>query len=298
MLQSQTDTMPTKRDYYEILGVDKGATGAEIKTAYRKMALKFHPDKNKEKDAEDKFKEINEAYEILTNEEKRQAYDQFGHAAFDPRSGGFGGFGQAGRTGGAGPSTYTYRSTGGGQPFGDASFDFSDPFDIFEQFFGGASPFGRARPAKPHYSIKIDFMDAVKGSEKSLIHQGKEYAVKIPAGANDGTRIQFNEFVVSINVATHEAFKRDGYDIFVDVEIPFTLAALGGQVIVPTIDKDVTLKVRAGTQPNTMIRLRGKGVKHLRGNNRGDQYIRLVVVIPKTMSREQKQLMKRFMNTL
>ena len=290
--------MPTKRDYYEILGIEKGAGKAELKAAYRKMALKYHPDRNKEKDAEEQFKEINEAYEVLSDEKKRQAYDQFGHAAFDPRSGGFGGFGQAGRTQGSGPFTYTYSSSGGGNPFGNMGFDFSDPFDIFEQIFGGASPFGQAQRAKAHYSIKIEFMEAVKGTKKTIIHQGKEYSVIIPAGANDGTRIQFNDFVVSINVSVHDDFKRDGYDIFTDVEIPFTLAALGGQITVPTIEKGVRLKVRPGTQPNTMIRLRGKGVKHIRGNAHGDQYIRLVVIIPKTLNRQQKKLMKRMADAL
>lgn len=288
--------MSTKRDYYEILGVDKGASQQDLKKAYRKMALKYHPDKNKSEDAEEKFKEVNEAYEILSNEEKRKAYDQFGHAAFDPRSGGFGGFGQAGATGGRrGPFTYTYSTSG--QPF-DVNFDFSDPFDIFEQFFGGGSPFGGARRAKPHYSLKIDFMDAIKGTERTIIHQGKEYKVKIPAGANDGTRIQFNDFVVSLNVGTHETFKRDGYDIFVDVEIPFTTAAMGGNIEVPTIEDEVTMKVRAGTQPNTMIRLKEKGVKHLRGNQRGDQYVRLKVSVPEKLSREQKSLLKEFEKTL
>lgn len=286
--------MPTKRDYYEILGVEKGASQAELKSAYRKMALKYHPDRNKEGDAEEKFKEINEAYEVLSDEKKRQTYDQFGHTAFDPRAGGFGGFGQAGRTGQAGPFTYTYRTSGGGAPFGGGfDFDFSDPFDIFEQFFGGASPFGRARQQKVHYSIKITFMEAVKGIEKTLIHQGKEYKVKIPAGANDGTRIQFNDFVVSVNVAPDDQFKRDGYDVFTDVDIPFTLAALGGKIEVPTIDDKVTLKVRAGTQPNTMIRLRGKGVPHLRGSGKGDLYIRLKVKVPQKLNRAQKKLMKK-----
>lgn len=283
--------MPTKRDYYEILGVNKTASAAELKAAYRKKALEFHPDRNKSADAEEKFKEINEAYEVLANPQKRASYDQFGHSAFDPRSGGFGGFGGAQKQG---PFSYTYYSTGG-NPFGGGQaggFDFSDPFDIFEQFFGGASPFGGAYRQKPHYSLRVSFMDAVTGTERTIIHQGKQHTVKIPAGANDGTRIRFNEFDVSINVLPDETFKRDGDDVFADVEIPFTMAAMGGTIEVPTIDGRVNMKVRAGTQPNTMIRLREKGVPHLRGTGRGDAYIRLVVTIPKTLNREQKHLLE------
>lgn len=283
--------MATKRDYYEILGVSKDVSDADLKKAYRKMALKFHPDQNKEADAEEKFKEVNEAYEVLSDKQKRQTYDQFGHAAFDPSSastGGFGGFRQAG-----GPFTYSYSTSG--SPFGNA--DFGDPFDIFEQFFGGASPFGRARPAKPHYSLKITFMEAVQGAEKSFIHQGKERTVKIPAGANDGTRIQYDDFVISIDVAPHDTFKRDQYDIFVDHEISFTLAALGGNITVPTIHEDIKLKIRPGTQPTTMIRLQGKGVPHIRGRGVGDQYVRLIVTIPKNLSREQKKILKKFQDT-
>jgi DnaJ-class molecular chaperone len=284
--------MPTKRDYYEILGVEKTALASEIKSAYRKMALEFHPDRNKAADAEEKFKEINEAYEVLSNAEKRQAYDQFGHTAFDPRAGGFGGFGQAGQTGRAGPFTYTYTNTGG-NPFGGFGVDFSDPFEIFEQFFGGGgSPFG-GRVRKTHYSLTIEFLEAAKGTEKTLIHQGREYAVKIPAGANDGTRIQFHDFVVSLNVKADERFKRDGYDVFVDEVIPLTVAVLGGQITVPTIEDEVTLKVRPGTQPNSMIRLRGKGIQHVRGSGRGDEYIRLVVEIPKDLTRDQRKIFKR-----
>jgi molecular chaperone DnaJ len=179
-------------------------------------------------------------------------------------------------------------------PFGGGGVDFGDPFDIFEQFFGGASPFGRAYQQKPHYSIKISFMEAVKGAERTIVHQGKEHTVRIPAGANDGTRIRFTEFDVSINVTPHPQFKRDGDDSFVDMEIPFTTAALGGNVEVPTVDGPVKMKVRAGTQPNTMIRLKEKGIPHLRGNGRGDHYIRLVVTIPQSLSREQKRMLEAF----
>lgn len=290
--------MTTQRDYYEILGVEKGASKAELKKAYRKKALEYHPDKNKGEDAEEKFKEVNEAYEVLSDEKKRKAYDQFGHAAFDPRSG-FGGFGGDGQSQSyrQGPFTYTYSSSGGGNPF-QGFGDFSDPFEIFEQFFGGGSPFGGRRQAKPHYSIKVSFMDAVKGTEKTIVHQGKQHTVKIPAGAHDGTRIRYNEFAVSVDVQGDDTFKRDGYDLFVEVDVPFTMAALGGEIEVPTIDEKVKLKVRAGTQPGSLIRLKGRGVPHLRGSGQGDQYVRIMVEVPKSLSKKQKELLEELDTTL
>lgn len=284
--------MTTKRDYYEILGVAKGSAKEEIKKAYRKKALQFHPDRNKEADAEQKFKEVTEAYEILSDDQKRQTYDQFGHAAFDPRAAGFGGFSNAGQ---AGPFSYTYYTSGGGNPFADfGGADFGDPFQIFEQFFGGASPFTRARAPKTHYSVRISLRQAIEGVEKTIVHQGKTHEVRIPPGADDGTRIQYNEFVVSVAVENDKTFKRDGDDLFADVEISFAKAALGGEMKVPTIEGEIKLRVRAGTQPNTMVRLRERGVPHLRGGGRGDLYIRLVVTVPKNLSREQKKWLQTF----
>ena len=206
--------MATKRDYYDILGVTKSASGSELKSAYRKLALKWHPDRNKEAGAEAKFKEINEAYEVLSNPDKKAKYDQFGHAAFDPSSG-FGGA-QGGQSYRQGPFTYTY-STGGGfeDLFGGQGQGFSDPFNIFESFFGGQNPFGSQYQPKPHYSMTIDFMDAVKGVEKSFIHQGKQYTVKVPPGADDGTRMRYSELDVSFNVKPHKIFRREGDDIFI-----------------------------------------------------------------------------------
>lgn len=285
--------MATKRDYYEILGVTKSATKDEIKKAYRKKALEFHPDRNKAADAESKFKEVNEAYEILSNDQKRQTYDQFGHAAFDPSAGGgFGGFGGFGgtRSGRSGPFTYTYTSSGGPTNFGN--FDFSDPFEIFESFFGGGGG-GFARPQqRTRYSLHIDFMEAVTGAQRSLVHQGKSHTINIPAGVDNGNRIRFQDFDVSIEVGTHPDFKRDGADIYTDFEIPFTTAALGATIEVPSLTKPIKLKVRPGTQPNTMVRLAGQGIKHVHANRHGDQYVRLVVTIPKSLNRHQKDLLQ------
>ena len=288
--------MADKPDYYSVLGITKGASATEIKSAYRKAALKWHPDRHKDdkENAEKKFKEINEAYQVLSDPKKKQSYDQFGHQAFSgggaPGGNPFAGGGQSGRWG---PFTYTYSSSGGGgqgTPFsskgGPASgWDFGDPFDIFEQFFGG----GFRRPQVPRYSITIDFMEAVEGVSKKVDIGGKKRTIKIPAGVDDGTRINFNDFILSISVRPHKLFERRGADVYVRVAIPYSLATLGGNLEVPTVDGDVRLKVRAGTQPGTMVRLRSKGVRHVRGRGRGDEYVRLVVDVPEKLNREQKK---------
>lgn len=286
--------MATTKDLYDILGVKKTATAAEIKSAYRKLALKWHPDRNKEKEAEQKFKEIGEAYEILSDPQKRTRYDQFGHAAFGQGNGGFNPFGQGGN-----PFGGTYY-TGGNINFEDlfgGQGGFSDPFDIFASFFGGANPFGNAQyKAKPHYTIKISFMDAVNGITKTIVHQGKKHDVKVPAGVDNGTHIRFADFDVVVEVGTDKRFKREGYDVVVDKEMPFTEAILGGQVTVPTLDGELKVKVRAGTQPGTILRLSGKGIKHLQGNGHGDLYIRFIIKLPERLSRRQKDLLKAFEN--
>ncbi|OGJ22555.1 MAG: hypothetical protein A2804_02175 [Candidatus Pacebacteria bacterium RIFCSPHIGHO2_01_FULL_46_10] len=285
--------MTTKRDFYDILGVHKSASKDEVKAAYRKLALQYHPDRNKAADAEQRFKEINEAYQALSDDEKRKAYDQFGHAAFDPASG----FGSNPFTGGSrqGPFTYTYSSTSG-NPF--AGFDFGegggDPFEIFESFFGGSNPFGGRARRKPRYTLVISFMEAAKGTEKKVAIDGQEHVIKIPAGADDGTRIRFNEFDITLNVQPDAVFKRDGYDLYIDREIPFATAALGGTIDVPTLEGEMTLKVRPGTQPNTMIRLRGSGIQEINSHGRGDLYVRIIVRVPEKLTRRQRELVEEF----
>jgi len=298
--------MPTTRDYYDILGVSKNAPKEELRKAYRKQALEWHPDRNKSSNAEKKFKEINQAYEVLSDSEKRAAYDQFGHAAFQPGGFGAGAGPFAGgptpggqtRTYRQGPFTYTYTTRGGdpsaGSPFEGLGFDFSDPFEIFEQFFGGASPFRRQAAQISRYGLSISFDEAVHGCEKEIKIDGKKRKIKMPAGVTDGSRIRFRDFYVSIDVKPDQVFKRDGDDIIIDMIIPLSTAMLGGTVEVPTIDGDLKLRIRKGAQPGMMIRLRGKGVPRLRRGGRGDQYVRISVQIPEKLTRKQKELIKEF----
>jgi DnaJ-class molecular chaperone len=277
--------MATKRDYYDILGVSKNASKDELKKAYRKLALEWHPDKNKSPEANEKFKEINEAYEVLSNPQKKQTYDQFGHAAFTPGGGA--------EYGGGWPFTYTYTTYGGeagqGSPF--EGFDFSDPFEIFEQFFGGGSPFRQAA-RKPRYGLSLTFQEAVKGVEKEVSIDGRRRKIKIPAGVDEGSRIEFNDFYITIDIKSDKTFQREGNDILVNQEIPLMTAILGGIIEVPTIDGELKLRVRPGTQSGTMVRLAGRGVKKLHGYGHGDQYVRLLVKIPEKLTREQKEALK------
>lgn len=290
--------MATKRDYYEVLGVSKGASSEELKKAYRKLALEWHPDRNKSSNAHDKFKEINEAYEVLSDPKKRETYDQFGHAAAG--QGPFGGSGGSRQ----GPFTYYYSTGGGpqGNPF--EGFDFSDPFDIFEQFFGGGfgGGFGRSagsRRSREAYQITIDFLDAARGASRE-IHLPRGIAgegsvrrtIKIPAGVDTGSRIRFDDFDIVVEVRPDNKFRREGNDIIVDQEISYVQAALGAVVEVPTIDEPVKIRVQPGTQPGTLIRLRGKGVPHVRGSGRGDQYVRIQLAVPTHLSRREKELLE------
>lgn len=283
--------MAAKRDYYEVLGVSKTASAAELKSAYRKLALEWHPDKNKAADAETKFKEINEAYQILGDPTKKAQYDQFGPASAQ----GFGGQGSPFGGGQGGPFRYTY-STGdsASSPFGDTI----DPFEIFEQFFGGSgNPFGRRAPAKPHYSLKIPFMTAVRGGSEEVSIDGKKHVIKIPAGADTGTQMRFTDFDITFEVQPDPTFAREGADVYINHKIPFTQAILGGETTVPTLEGRLNLKIRPGTQPGTVVRLTGKGIAKLnsfRKEDKGDFYVKLVIEFPNKLSREQKKLLEEF----
>ncbi len=299
--------MATKRDYYDILGVGKSASIDEIKKAYRKLALQWHPDRNKSPDAHEKFKEINEAYAVLSDPKKKETYDQFGHAAFQPGMGGGapgqGPFGGAGGFRQQGPFTYYYSTggQGGGMPFGDS--EFFDPFEIFEQFFGGgfSTRGGYARHRREAYQITIDFMDAMRGVTREVhVPRGRagegsmRKTIKIPAGVDTGSRIRFDDFDIIVEVRPDKTFKREGDDLIIDHDITFAQAALGAIIEVPTIDGDLKIRVKPGTQPGTLIRLRGKGAPNARYGGRGDQYVRIGLRVPTHLNHRQKALLEEF----
>lgn len=293
--------MASEQDYYQILGVAKNASDTELKSAYRRLALQWHPDRNKSADAEAKFKEITRAYEILSDQQKRQTYDQFGAAAFEA-AGGFNGP-SPGPSGGfqQGPFSYTYR-THGGQGGPTINFDvggFSDPFEIFEQFFGGgftASAQRRARRAT--YSLGITFLEAAKGTEKTVEIGGKPVKIKIPAGVDDATRVRFADFDILVSVWPDKTFQRNDLDIHVEIKIEFVAAILGTSVQVPTIDGPVTLKIPAGTQPDTVMRLRERGIKDPRSRHNGDEYVHIKLQIPNKLTSEQQDLLAHYQETL
>jgi DnaJ-class molecular chaperone len=275
--------MATKADYYQILGVSKNATADELKKAYRSMARKHHPDVDKTPGAEEKFKGINEAYQVLSDPQKKAAYDQYGHAAFEQ-----GGMGAGQGPFGGGQGGYqTYSWSSGGQDAGG----FADPFDIFEAFFGGQSPFGR-QARLPRYAINLTFDEAVGGVEKEIEAEGKRQKIKIPVGVDDGTEIKFSNFVLVCQVRQSDKFRRRGYDIITEKEISFTQAALGTVTEIETVEGNVKIRIPAGTQPGTQIRLRGKGIKHVTGRGQGDHYVIIRLKIPTKLSREQKHLLE------
>lgn len=281
-------------DYYEVLGVSKSATDQEIKTAYRKQALKWHPDRNKEAGAAEKFKEINKAFEVLSNPQKKQMYDQYGESAF--KGGSAGGTPGGGQYYQEGPFKVYTNFGGEGNPFENMDFGgFSDPFDIFEQFFGFQSPFGgrgRQRHQRDVYETRLTFEEAVNGVKKDVVVKGETKTIKIPAGVDEGMRIRFSDFDLLIHVKPHPYFKRQGQDIYFEKEIPYTLAVLGGTVEVPTVSGMVKLKVRSGTESGTTVRLRGQGVSHPQSYHKGDQYVVFKIVVPSRISSKAKRLLE------
>jgi DnaJ-class molecular chaperone len=314
--------MPDKHDYYEILGIGKGASADDIKQAYKKLAKQHHPDMVSEKDkeaAEKRFKAINEAYQVLNDPQKRKMYDQFGHAGVGQGAnagpGGFGGFG--GQQGGQwGPFTYSYSSSSGGEN----PFDFNggfDPFDVFEEFFGFRG-FGRGSNPKKgknlYYEMTVDFSDAVHGVEKEIRTEVGKVSIKIPAGVRDGTELRFagkgmpgptnlpsGDLFLSIRVKYPKEFMVEGDNIILVKEISFVQATLGDVIDIPVIDTTAhsglgtaKLTIPNGTQPLTKFLVRGKGMPRLHGNGFGDALVQVVVSIPKKLNKKQKELLEEF----
>ena len=353
--------MADKRDYYEVLGVQKGASDDEIKKAYRACAKKYHPDLHPgDKECEEKFKEVNEAYEVLSDSDKKARYDQFGHAGVD--------------------SNYGAGAGGAGSPFGQGI----DIDDIFSSFFGG---FGGRRSNNANAPMRgsdiettvyISFEEAAKGCKQTINyscvttcddchgtgaqpgtspktcsscggsgrvtinqrtpfgvvqtqrtcdachgrgkivdnpckkcggsgkqHKNKTVDVTIPAGIKDQQILNVSgrgnsgtnggpagDLHVYVNVRPHPVFERRGDDVWCEVPITFTQAALGADVVVPTLDGKVSYTVREGTQPGDVFRLKGKGIQRLGGRGRGDQYVRVTVEVPKNLNGKQKELIK------
>ena len=295
----------SKRDFYEVLGVSRSASKDEIRKAYKKLARKFHPDvKPVDPDSEKKFSEITEAYDALSDEEKRKNYDQFGHSFRGAGGGGAGGGNPFEGFGGAG---------GGG-----ASFDLED---LLGGMFGGGGgkgggPFGGGRRGQPRAQtgsdvkaeITVPFTVAVEGGDYSLtVQQGSKnerLTVKIPAGIDEGQSIRLagqgsagsggaaaGDLLVTIHIAAHPWCRRDGHNLLVDVPVTPSEAALGAKIDVPTLTEGVVvLSVPPGTSSGAKLRLRGKGVPNPKTGDRGDQFVVLKVVLPKELSDEARAL--------
>jgi curved DNA-binding protein len=309
-------------DYYKILGVDKIASADDIKKAYRKLALKWHPDKNpNNKAAEDNFKKISEAYAVLSDPEKRKNYDMFGSAEqfrqqysqedifknvdLDDilRNLGFGGF----RRGGTRTFRTTSRAGGGG------SYSNMDA-DPFADFFSGSGQRFSDMPQKGQdlqYNLSITLEESVMGAEKKLALQKEENVeeinIKIPPGINAGKKLRLSgkgtsgidggppgDLYLNINILSHPIFARDGSDLHIEKSISYSQAILGTTIDVPTLDGSMKrIKVSPGTQNNTKIRMKGYGVPGLRGAVKGDQFVKITIVVPKKLNDRQTQLIKK-----
>jgi len=289
-------------DYYKLLGLEKGASADEIKKAFRKLAVKYHPDRNPgDKAAEDKFKEINEAYAVLSDPKKKEQYDTFGSSGFHKQYSQediFRGFDFNG--------TFKDMGVGGGD-------------DIFSRLFGGAFGRGGARgggfragPQKGsdlEMETDVSFRDAAQGAEKVVAFRRngvrEELKVKIPAGVDNGSKIRITgkggqgegggqpgDLYLIIRVLPDRVFTRDGGDLLVDRSIPYSAACLGISLDVPTLEGDKRIKVPAGIQPGTRIRLKGCGIKPLGSNTKGDLFVKIGIHVPEALTAEQKKLIE------
>lgn len=287
-----------KRDYYEVLGVGKNADEKEIKKAYRKLAKQYHPDTNQgDKNAEMKFKEATEAYDVLSDPEKKKKYDQFGFSAFDDMGNGYG----------------SYQN--GGFRF-DGNMD--DIFgDLFGGMFGGGRKNGgfrrdfRQKGADQSVALNVTFEEAALGCDKVIRVRNKDgqiqsLEVHVPTGIEDGKSIRLRgkgmpgvnggepgDLLIRITVLSKPDYERKGRDVYVTVRIPFVTAALGGEAIVPTLYGNVSCRIPAGTQSGSKIRLRGKGIGSASDpSGRGDQYVVIAISVPKNLNAEEMRILR------
>jgi curved DNA-binding protein len=293
------------KDYYQALGVNRNASVDEIKKAYRKLAMKYHPDRNPGvKSAEDKFKDINEAYQVLSDPAKRQRYDQLGDS-----------YNQWQQTGGSSDSFNWQEWFSQGQPSGGRRVDvrdFEDLFggsfsDFFNSIFGGVASTAtrqrrRAVPANYEQPVSISLAEAYRGTERSLKINNHHYEVKIPAGAQSGTKVRIagagpsdqsgikGDLYLVINVTPDANFTRKGSDLYTETKIELTTAVLGGQVTVQTLGGPVSLTIPAGTQPGQTFRLTERGMPQLNNkHNHGNLYVKTKVLIPKQLTTKQRE---------
>ena len=287
----------SKRDYYEVLGVNKNASDDEIKKAFRKLAIKYHPDKNPgDKEAEAKFKEANEAYSVLSDKTKRQRYDQFGHSGVGGAGGGAGGNPFEG---------FNFNGQSFNFDFGGGGFGGLD--DILGAMFGGGFR-GVRRGRDYRTTATIDFKEAIFGCTKNVSVDGEQIKLKIPAGIYDGQSIRLNgkggpapqeggqrgDLYVEVRVRAHKRLTREGDLILSEVTISMVEAVLGTEVDVETVDGEVTMKIPAGTQPGTNFKLSGHGAPRLGSDERGPHIVTVNVEIPKNITRKQKELIEEF----
>lgn len=318
------------RDYYEVLGVNKTASDDEIKKAYRKLAKKYHPDQNQgDKSAEEKFKEINEAYEVLKDKDKRARYDQLGSSYREWESQGGNSANYNWSDWFSGNPTQKQSAGNGGQYYYSSDFggDAGDFSDFFSQIFGGMggtrsrsngrsrvrtveydSPFSQRKPAVQEHNVAITLDEAFRGTHRIISVNDKKYDAKIPAGAKTGTKVRLkgmldengmkSDLILSIQVPDKDGqFERKENDLYVDVPVSLYDAILGGQVIFSSLDGSISLKIPAGTQPGQLIRLKGKGMPKINSASRGDLYAVIRVALPKKLTEKQKELFEELRRT-
>ena len=281
-----------ERDYYEVLGVNRNTSPEEIKRAYRKVALKYHPDKNPgDKTAEEKFKEASNAYDVLSDPEKRKIYDTRGHAGV--HNAGFEGY-----------TNFEDIFTNFGDIFGREVF--GNFGDVFGDVFSRDNPTGfgtQHRRGNLRTKLTIPFEESILGAEKRIQVNDRTLTIKIPPGIKDGQSLrlagqgditaggQRGSLIVKIAVQPHPHFKRENLDLVTQATVPFTTAALGGKVRIPTLKEHIDLKIPAGTQPEQQLRVRGAGVVDS-SKRKGDLRVQIKVEIPRSLTRKQKELLK------